>query len=132
VTGGNLSLLAATMGTSFELEARGRILFLEDLKEEPYRVDRMLTQLRLAGKFDQCAGILLGDWTGCEPEEKARSLDLQEVFRDLLVPAGKPVLGGFQAGHCRPMITLPLGVEAHLDADALRLELLEGALAGEP
>jgi muramoyltetrapeptide carboxypeptidase len=108
--------------------ARGKILFFEDIDEEPYRVDRMLTQLRLAGKFEECEGILLGDWNNCVPKEGDRSLELLEVFTDLLVPTGKPVLMGFQAGHCHPTITLPLGVEAILDADALSLEMVEGAL----
>ena len=130
--GGNLSLVAATMGTPFELDARGMILFFEDIDEHPYRVDRMLTQLRLAGKFDECAGIVLGDWNNCVPEEGTRSLELMEIFRDILVPAGKPTLAGFQAGHCYPMITFPFGVEAVLDANSLSLEMVESALrAGE-
>ena len=126
--GGNLSLVAATMGTPFELDARNKILFFEDIDEHPYRIDRMLTQLRLAGKFAECAGIVLGDWHNCVPEEGTRSLDLMEIFRDILVPTGKPTLAGFQAGHCSPMITFPFGVEAVLDADSLSLELVEGAL----
>jgi len=128
MVGGNLSLIAATMGTPFEIEARGRILFFEDIDEHPYRIDRMLTQLRLAGKLDECAGIVLGDWNNCVPEEGTRSLELMEIFRDLLVPTGKPTLAGFQAGHCYPMITFPFGVEAVLDTDSLSLELVEGAL----
>jgi len=129
VIGGNLSLVAATMGTPYEIDARGKILFFEDVDEEPYRIDRMLTQLRLAGKFDECAGILLGDWNHCVAEEADRTLELAQIFRDILVPAGKPILAGFQAGHCCPMITLPLGVEAVLDADSLRLEMVGSAFA---
>lgn len=126
--GGNLSLVASTMGTPFEIDAQNKILFFEDIDERPYRVDRMLTQLRLAGKFDACAGIVLGDWNNCVPEEGTRSLDLMEIFRDILVPTGKPTMAGFQAGHCYPMITFPFGVEAVLDADSLSLEMVEGAL----
>jgi muramoyltetrapeptide carboxypeptidase len=129
IIGGNLSLVAATMGTPFELDTRGRILFFEDIDEHPYRIDRMLTQLRLAGKFDDCAGILLGDWNNCVPEEGTRTLELLEIFQELLVPTGKPTMAGFQAGHCAPVITLPFGVEAVLDADALSLEMIESALA---
>ena len=128
IIGGNLSLVAATMGTPFEIDARGKILFFEDIDEHPYRIDRMLTQLRLAGKFDECAGIVLGDWNNCVPEEGARTLELTEIFRDLLVPTGKPTMAGLQAGHCSPMLTLPFGVEAVLDADSLCLDLVEGAL----
>lgn len=129
--GGNLSLVAATMGTPFEIDARNQILFFEDIDEHPYRVDRMLTQLRLAGKFDECAGIVLGDWNNCVPEEGTRSLELMEIFRDILVPAGKPTLAGFQAGHCYPMITFPFGVEVLLDADSLSLEMVESAFTDE-
>ena len=132
LTGGNLSLVAATFGTPYALEAEGRILFFEDIDEAPYRVDRMLTQLRLGGVFDACAGIVLGDWNNCVPEEGDRSLELLEIFRDVLVPSGKPLVAGFQAGHCRPMITFPFGIEAHLDAEAGTLELPEGALLTRP
>ncbi|HWQ10743.1 MAG TPA: LD-carboxypeptidase, partial [Holophaga sp.] len=127
LTGGNLTLVAATMGTPYEIDARGKLLFLEDVDERPFRVDRMLTQLRLAGVFDACAGILLGDWADCTPEEGKPSLDLEEIFRDILGPCGKPVVMGFQAGHCSPTLTLPFGVSAVLDADAATLELTEGA-----
>jgi muramoyltetrapeptide carboxypeptidase len=128
LAGGNLATLAATLGTPFELDARGRILFLEDIDERPYKVDRMLTQLRLAGKFRDCAGILLGDWNNCVPDPGEASLSLEEVFQDLLVPAGKPILAGFPAGHCVPNATFPLGVEAVLDAQAGTVEVVEAAL----
>lgn len=128
ILGGNLSLVAATFGTPYALQAEGRILFFEDIDEAPYRVDRMLTQLRLAGVFEACAGIVLGDWNNCVPDEGDRSLELLEIFQDVLVPCGKPLIAGFQAGHCRPMISFPFGVEACLDADAGRLELVERAL----
>lgn len=130
IIGGNLSLVAATMGTPYEIDARGKILFFEDIDEQPYRVDRMLTQLRLAGVFEACAGIVLGDWNNCVPEEDALSLELREIFRDILIPTGKPIVMGFQAGHCAPMITFPFGVQAKLDADACTLELVESAFAG--
>src|SRR5690606_8935956 len=66
LTGGNLSLVCTLMGTPYEMETDGRILFLEDVNEEPYRIDRFLSQLRLAGKFDRVAGVVLGIFTGCE------------------------------------------------------------------
>ena len=127
VAGGNLSLIAATMGTPYEIDARGRILFFEDIDEAPYRVDRMLTQLRLAGKFDQCVGILLGDWKDCVPKEGKPSLTLMQVFEEVLAPSGKPVAFGFRAGHCKPALTFPFGVEAVLDADAGTLVFVESA-----
>jgi muramoyltetrapeptide carboxypeptidase len=127
LVGGNLSLLAATMGTPWELDTRGRILFIEDIGERPYRVDRMLTQLRLAGKLDAAAGFVIGDWNDCVPEEGKKTLSLDTVIEEILLTTGKPVLANLAAGHCSPNLMLPLGVEVELDAAALRLEFLEAA-----
>lgn len=114
--GGNLSLLAASLGTPWEIDTRGKLLFLEDVGEKPYRVDAMLTQLRNAGKFEQCAGVLLGSWRGCTPEDPAHTLALSEIFTELLAPAGKPVLMGLACGHGLPSMALPLGARAVMDA----------------
>ncbi len=127
LTGGNLSLVAALAGTPYAVVPEESILFLEDIGEEPYRVDRMLTQLRLAGVFDACAGVVFGGWTNCDPKEPERSLVLREVFMDVVAPSGKPLLAGFPAGHCVPNITIPLGVEVILDADAGTLDFIEAA-----
>ncbi len=128
LVGGNLSLVAALTGTPYALVPDGAILFLEDVDEEPYRVDRMLTQLRLAGVFERCSGVVLGHWTHCEPKDPDRSLSLERVFADVILPSGKPVLAGFAAGHSIPTLSFPLGVEAVLDADAGTLEIVEAAL----
>ncbi|GAB1456165.1 LD-carboxypeptidase [Spirochaetota bacterium] len=126
--GGNLSLVAGLVGTPYAFVPDGAILFLEDIAEEPYRIDRMLTQLRLAGVFERCAGIVLGHWTRCDAKEPGRSLSLEQVFSDIIAPAGKPTMTGFSAGHSTPTHSLPFGVEAVLDADAGTLEIVEQAL----
>lgn len=115
--GGNLSLLAASLGTPWEIDTRGKLLFLEDIGEKTYRVDSMLTQLRNAGKFRDCAGIILGAWTDCEPEFPEKTLLLPEVFQQLIVPAGKPLVMDFACGHVLPTAALPLGRRCVLDAD---------------
>jgi muramoyltetrapeptide carboxypeptidase len=125
LVGGNLSLLAASMGTPWEIDTRGKIVFIEDIDEAPYRIDRMLNQLRLAGKFDSCAGIVIGAWTNCVAGEGKRSLSIEEVIADEILPSGKPVLSGLQAGHCSPTLTLPLGIRYRLDANHGTLEPLE-------
>ncbi|MCE5255938.1 MAG: LD-carboxypeptidase [Spirochaetaceae bacterium] len=127
LVGGNLSLITSGIGTPWELDTRGKILFLEDVDEAPYRIDRMLNQLRLAGKFDCCAGVVLGGWTRCTATEGKPSLSLEEVFRDIIAPCGKPTLMGLQAGHCIPNLTLPLGIRYGLSADDGTLEALEPA-----
>ncbi|HWQ58731.1 MAG TPA: LD-carboxypeptidase [Clostridia bacterium] len=116
--GGNLSLLAASMGTPWEIDTKGKILFIEDINERPYRVDAYLTQLRNAGKLADCAGILVGQFTDCEAEKPEKSLSLDEVFQDLLAPAGKPVITNVVCGHCIPSMGLPMGAEFYMDADA--------------
>lgn len=127
ITGGNLALIVSTLGTSYEIETKGKLLFLEDIDEKPYRVDRMLTQLLLAGKLREAGGFIIGDWQNCEADNPAESLTLQEVFEDILVPLGKPTLYNVKAGHCRPQLTLPLGVEGFIDGDEGKLVIKESA-----
>ena len=115
LTGGNLSLVAALMGTPYEIETDGKILFLEDVGESPYRVDRMLCTMKLAGKFDNLAGVLLGQFTRRKNEdtsgEKTTINDVLETyFSDLDVP----VLMNYPMGHHRCNVTLPVGILAEL------------------
>lgn len=128
LAGGNLSLAAASLGTPYEIDTRGCLLFLEEIGEYPYRVDRMLSQLRLAGKFRDCCGVVLGDFRDCGAENPERSLELRQIFDDLLVPEGKPVLCGLRAGHCVEKLTLPLGAKAEMDAGAGSLRIVERAV----
>ena len=129
IIGGNLSLVAATIGTPYEIDTKGKILFLEDVDEEPYRIDRMLTQLKLSGKLNDAEGFILGDWNNCVAEEPEKSLTLIEIFNELIVPIGKPAIYNFMAGHCNPMITMPLGVNAILEANSKSLLIAESATA---
>lgn len=121
--GGNLSLVCDSLGTPWEIDTRGKLLFLEDVGEKPYRIDAMLTQLRNAGKLDDCAGILLGYWTDCVPGEGELSLTLDQIMEDLILPVGKPTLAGVPCGHSLPTMSLPLGATAILDAGAGTLEV---------
>jgi muramoyltetrapeptide carboxypeptidase len=121
--GGNLSLVAASLGTPWEIDTRGKILFLEDIHEKTYRVDSMLTQLRNAGKFRDCACIILGAWTDCEPEYPDKTLLLPEIFQQLVVPAGKPAIADVACGHILPTLALPMGRMCHLDAETGTIEL---------
>ena len=123
--GGNLSLIADLMGTPYELRTKGNLLFIEEVGEAPYQIDRMLTQLRLAGKLDDCAGIVLGDFANCESDKKRdETLSLEEVLRDIL-PKNKPTIANVRAGHCDPNMILPFYVEYEIDGDAGTLTLLE-------
>ena len=128
LVGGNLSLLTASLGTAWEINTKDRILFIEEVGERTYAVDRMLTQLRLAGKFDECAGIIFGDFADCPVEYPAFGLTLEEIIRDVVVPCGKPIISGLRCGHCTPTLTLPFGVLCHMDADRCALTVLESAV----
>lgn len=128
LTGGNLALVSALVGTRYALDPVDRIVFLEDVGEEPYRVDRMLNQLRLAGYFSSCRGVVLGTWERCTASEPERSLRLEEVFADQIGPSGKPALMGVAAGHGTPALTFPLGVRARIGASHAAFEILEPAV----
>ncbi len=115
--GGNLSMICATLGTAFELEGQGSILFIEDVNEPLYRVDRLLTHLRQAGKLGQVRGVLVGDIAGVDAQK------LELLLRQELGPLNIPVLAGWRSGHCDPNITLPMGALVRLDADNQQLVL---------
>lgn len=132
LTGGNLTLISATLGTPYEIETRGRILFLEDIDEEPYSIDRMLTHLRLAGKFDGVAGVIFGECVNCKPRDYQPSTvydySLGEVLDNILSRLKVPVLAGLTIGHTDDQLTLPLGIAATLDADRGTLEIKEAGV----
>ena len=125
--GGNLTLISVLMGTEFEPDFQDRIVFLEDVHEAPYRIDRMLTQLRLAGKLQQAAGIVFGKFTDSETD--GNTFSLEEVFRDRTADLGIPVVRGLMIGHVRDQTVVPIGIEAELNGDAGTLRLLEPAVS---
>lgn len=128
--GGNLAVLTSLAGTPYMPRLDGAILFLEDVNELIYRVDRMLSTLQLGGALARLAGVVLGGFTNCMPSEGSfGTLTLDEVFDDYFGALGVPVLRGLPFGHVKHKITLPLGVPAELDADAGTLRLLEPAVA---
>ena len=124
LVGGNLSMLGATLGTVAELDTDGAILFIEDVNEPLYRIDRLLTQLRLAGKLNGVRGVLVGDFAGITVT--ALTPLLHEVFGPLNVP----VLAGWRSGHCDPNVCLPLGARVRLDSDLQRVVLAQQLFAG--
>jgi len=126
LVGGNLSLLASGIGTKFEVDTKGKLLFIEDVGESPYKVDGLLNQLRMAGKLKEAAGIVIGDFSDAEPKKGKVSLTLDEVFADYMANLGIPVVKGFKIGHCEPHFAIPLGVGAKLDADNKTLTILPG------
>jgi muramoyltetrapeptide carboxypeptidase len=128
LTGGNLSLVSALAGTPYGLRGtKGRILFLEDVGEQPYRIDRMLTQLRQSIDMKQLEGVALGIFEDCNPKTPDTQ-SLIEVLRDRLGDLGIPVIYGLSFGHIREQFTLPMGIEAEIDTANATVTLLEGAV----
>jgi muramoyltetrapeptide carboxypeptidase len=131
--GGNLTLLQATLGTPYEFDSRGAILFIEEVSEEPYDLDRMLTHLKLAGKFDHCRGVFFDNLSEVRPADYKpgfeRSLSVEEIIHDIFKDFSFPVGVGFSIGHIKDKPTLPLGVLARIDAGKGQLTLLEAAVS---
>lgn len=150
LTGGNLSLLAASIGTPFEIQTRGKIVFIEEVDEKPYRIDRMLTQMLLAGKLKDAAGIVIGrnvpdrDFMDAEaaaaakapktvralPKKLARDFEplMDDIFYDRLYDLGIPVLSNLPFGHIDDYATLPLGVKATMNTHTGDLIIEEAAV----
>ncbi|WP_431028020.1 S66 peptidase family protein [Lysinibacillus sp. LZ02] len=126
VVGGNLSLLVQSIGTKFEIETSDKILLIEDIGEEPYRVDGMLNQLRQANKLERLAGVVIGDFADALSTGDKPSLTLEEVLDDYFKDRPYPVMKGFKMGHCQPHFAIPLGVEGELDTYSKTLRLSPG------
>lgn len=128
LTGGNISMLASLAGTPFAPVFANKIVFLEDVGEQPYRLDRLLTQLLQGTDLAQAAGIALGVFLECEPKPDTPSFSLPESLRFRLGALGIPVFYGIPLGHVPHQATFPYGIQAALDADKMTLELLETAV----
>lgn len=115
--GGNLAMITATMGTPYEMDAEGVILLIEDINEPLYRIDRLLTQLRLAGTLHKLRGVLVGDVAGVDVAA------LERLLKQTFEPLKIPVLSGWRSGHCDPNLTLPMGALVRLDAGSKELVL---------
>lgn len=127
LTGGNLALISGTIGTPYEIETKDKILFIEDIGEYTFKVDRMLMQLKLAGKLDELKGIILGDFNNCKKEDEGDQ-SLIEVFENLLLPLNIPIISNIKSGHCTPNITLPMGVKVEINADNNKIKIIESVV----
>lgn len=125
IVGGNLSLIASTLGTPYEIDTKGNILFIEDIGEQPYAIDRYLTQLSLAGKLQECSGFIIGQFTKCSLPNYDRSLTLNDIIKDRIISLKKPTLSNFMSGHDYPKITIPIGAKARIHCYRGEIDILE-------
>lgn len=127
--GGNISIICSTLGTPYEIDTKDKILLMEDLDTEPWVMDHMMAHLRNAGKFDQLAGVVIGECYNCTPREHQPNYycdtSIEDIFEEYLQPYGIPVLYGLPLGHTEDIATLPHGVMARVDADKKEFSILE-------
>ncbi len=128
INGGCLSLIASLVGTPWQMDFANQIFFFEDTDDEPYRIDRALTQLLASGSLAECVGIVIGEHKNCIPRRPEPSLDLEQVFADLLIPLGLPTIYNLPLGHGAHFATLPLGARVKLDADLGCLNVLDAGV----
>ncbi|MCU0450230.1 MAG: LD-carboxypeptidase [Bernardetiaceae bacterium] len=128
LAGGNLTVICSIIGSGYLPDWQGKILFIEDVNEDIYKIDRMMTQLSLAGVLKKLAGVAVGKFTGANPAQSYGSLTLEEVLSHHLCGLGIPVFTGAMIGHISSKFTVPIGVEAEIDADAGTLRLLQPAV----
>lgn len=127
--GGNLTVLTAMIGSEYLPDFKDSILFIEDVGEDIYRIDRMLTQMKLAGILEKLSGFIFGKCSKCNPGEGYASLTMEEVLADHIKPLGIPAFYGSMIGHIEDKFTVPLGIQAEMDADTGQIKLLEPAVS---
>lgn len=126
--GGNLSVFSGIVGSPYMPDLNGAILFLEEINENIYRIDRLMTHLKIAGVFDKLAGFIFRQCKGCSPDADYGSLTLEEVVWDHIQPLGIPSWYGAMIGHIEPIVTLPIGLDVEIDATAGTIRMLEPAV----
>jgi muramoyltetrapeptide carboxypeptidase len=132
IVGGNLSLICGVLGTPYEIDMKDKILFIEEVGEAPYRIDRMFTQLQLTGKLEECSGIILGQFTDCDGEAEDKNKEdlftLSQVLEDRIMTLNKPVLTNVMCGHDNPKLVLPIGAKARLNCKKGQIEILQSVV----
>ncbi|MCF6183974.1 MAG: LD-carboxypeptidase [Bacteroidales bacterium] len=125
LVGGNLALVVSVLGTPYDVSWQDKIIFLEDIGEAPYKIDRMLTQLISVGKFNNVKGIILGQFRGCEPEkeDEANSFSLKEVIIDRIKPMNIPSVYGFSFGHIKNQVIFPVGIKADFNTNNFSISI---------
>lgn len=126
IVGGNLSLICSTISTKYEIPFENNILFIEEINEAPYKIDRMLTHLYLSGKIQKCSGIILGQFTDCIDDSNVK---VEDVLMEKLKLFNKPSIYNLCAGHGEPRLTIPIGAKAKINTENSSIEILENIIS---
>lgn len=124
ITGGNLSLIVSTLGTKYEINTKNKILFIEEIGEYTYKVDKMLNHLQMAGKFNDCNGIIFGEFTDCKkafPNDE----EVLNILKETAIKNKKPTIYNLKSGHCIPMVTIPLNMNCYLDCNENKIKIIK-------
>ena len=122
ITGGNLSLIVSTLGTKYEINAKNKILFIEEIGEYTYKVDKMLNHLQMAGKFNDCNGIIFGEFTNCN-KSFPNDEEVLNILKEIAVKNKKPTIYNLKSGHCIPMVTIPLNMNCYLNCNENQINI---------
>lgn len=128
LVGGNLAVICSSIGTEYEIDVRDKILFLEDIAEPPYKLDRLFAQLQFSGKLKQCKAVILGQFTGCTLPHYERSFTVEQVIENNFTSKDIPVCYHIMSGHGSPRLTLPIGANIRLNAETKCIEVLEAVV----
>ncbi len=132
LTGGCLSMLVYTIGTPYEIQTDGKVLFLEEINEKPYEIDRSLSYLKTLGKFENIKGVVFGKFLGCTngEDELTAAQVIEEIIKEIFSDYKIPILLDFPAGHGKEQLCLPFGIEVEVDGASSSMTFLEAALTG--
>lgn len=124
ITGGNLSVIVSTLGTKYEIDTKNKILLIEEIGEYTYKVDKMLNHLQMSGKFNDCNGIIFGEFTNCQKAFK-NDEEILDILKEIAIKNKKPTIYNLKSGHCIPMVTLPLNMNCYLDCNEKQIKIIK-------
>lgn len=122
ITGGNLSVIVSTLGTKYEIDTKNKILLIEEIGEYTYKVDKMLNHLQMSGKFNDCKGIIFGEFTNCQKAFK-NDEEILDILKEIAIKNKKPTIYNLKSGHCIPMVTIPLNMNCYLDCNEKQIKI---------
>ena len=122
ITGGNLSIIVSTLGTEYEINTKNKILFIEEIGEYTYKVDKMLNHLQMAGKFNDCNGIIFGEFTNCKKAFQNEE-GILDILKEIAQKNKKPAIYNLKSGHCIPMVTIPLNMSCYLNCNENQIKI---------
>lgn len=124
IIGGNLSLIVSTLGTAYEIDTKDKILFIEEVDEYTYKIDKMLNQLEMANKIKECSGIIFGEFTDCKPASREDDT-VHDVIKEFVLKNKKPTLCNVKSGHSIPMVTIPLNAKCFMDTYSKEIRIVK-------